>query len=145
MKKLFSIILTLVMGVLLYSQANSEGDLPEFNRAYLKAVLTYNDSDFEYEGGSVNYYEGANAFAFNVDGNSVLYYPHSGSVERFIYIGETMEGVDDAGDTYQLIKTIEAESSKIVYFQLYDNRDYGLKLILEESLMVIHFFNKLIE
>ena len=145
MKKLFSIILTLVMGVLLYSQANSEGDLPEFNRAYLKAVLTYNDSDFEYEGGSVNYYEGANAFAFNVDGNSVLYYPHSGSVERFIYIGETMEGVDDAGDTYQLIKTIEAESSKIVYFKLYDNRDYGLKLILEESLMVIHFFNKLIK
>jgi hypothetical protein len=145
MKKLFSIILTLVMGVLLYSQANSEGDLPEFSRAYLNAVLTYNDSDFEYEGGSVYYYEGANAFAFNVDGNSVLYYPHSGSVERFIYIGETMEGVDDVGDAYQLIKTIEVESSEIVYFQLYDNKKYGLKLIYEESLMVIHFFNKLIE
>ena len=50
MKKLFSIILTLVMGVLLYSQTNSEGNLSEFSRAYLKAVLTYNDSDFEMKG-----------------------------------------------------------------------------------------------
>ena len=75
----------------------------------------------------------------------MLYYPHSGPIERFIYIGATMEGEDTAGDTYQLIKTIEVESAEIVYFQLYDNRDYGLKLIYEESLMVIHFFNKFIE
>ena len=145
MKKLFSIILTLVMGVLLYSQTSSEGNLSEFSRAYLKAVLTYNDSDFEYEGERVKYFEGANAFTFNVDGNSVLYYPHSGPIERFIYIGATMEGEDTAGDTYQLIKTIEVESAEIVYFQLYDNKEYGLKLIYEESLLVVHFYNKIIE
>ena len=126
--------LLLLLSVLL--TLNVKGQ-EEFSRAYLNVLISYGDS--------IRYYEGANAFTFNVDGNSVLYYPHNGSVERFIYIGETMEGEDTAGDTYQLIKTIEVESSEIVYFQLYDNRDYGLKLIFEESLMVIHFFNKLIE
>ena len=115
--------------------------MPEFSRAYLFASITYTDYESDDEETKVSHFEGANAFTFNVDGNSVLYYPHSGPVERFIYIGPTDEGEDNEGNTYQLIKTIETASSKIVYFQLYDDRTLGLRLIYEESLLIVHFYN----
>ena len=137
MKKIFITILGLIIGVLLYSQTNSE-----FSRAYLNVLVTYYDEDGEKQHIE---YEGSNVFTFNVDGNSILFYKHNGSITKYIYLSNIMDGVDDVGDAYQLIKTIEVESSEIVYFQLYDNKKYGLKLIYEESLMVIHFFNKLIE
>jgi hypothetical protein len=50
----------------------------EFSRAYLNVLISYDDS--------LSFYSGANAFTFNVDGNSILYYPHSGETERFIYV-----------------------------------------------------------
>ena len=137
MKKIFITILGLIIGVLLYSQTNSE-----FSRAYLNVLVTYYDEDGEKQHIE---YEGSNVFTFNVDGNSILFYKHNGSITKYIYLSNIMDGVDDVGDAYQLIKTIEVESSEIVYFQLYDNKIYGLKLIYEESLMVIHFFNKIIE
>ena len=141
MKKLFSTVLGLLIGVFLYSQTSLEENLPEFSRAYLFASITYTDYESDDEETKVSHFEGANAFTFNVDGNSVLYYPHSGPVERFIYIGPTDDGEDNEGNTYQLIKTIEIESSKIVYFQLYDDTDLGLRLIYEESLLIVHFYN----
>ena len=134
MKKiLLSIILVLAIGLPSYSQTTSDEALPEFSRAYLNVMISYGDS--------VYHYEGSNVFTFNVDGNSVIFYPHKGDTERYIYMGNTAEGVDDYGDSYQLIKTIEAVSSDIVYFQLYDNRKYGLNLIYEEPLIIIHFYN----
>lgn len=132
-KVLLSMIALLGIGMVSYSQNTSEEILPEFSRAYLNVMVSYGDS--------VYHYEGANAFTFNVDGNSIMYYPHKGSVERYIYVGSTMSGVDDYGDSYQLIKTIETASSDIVYFQLYDNRVYGLNLIYEEPLIIVHFYN----
>jgi hypothetical protein len=133
-KVLLSMIALLGIGMVSYSQNTSEEILPEFSRAYLKVMVSYGDS--------VYHYEGANAFTFNVDGNSIMYYPHKGDTERYIYIGNTSEGVDDYGDGYQLIKTIEAVSSDIVYFQLYNDRRYGLNLIYEEPLIIVHFYNE---
>jgi hypothetical protein len=133
-KVLLSMIALLGIGMVSYSQNTSEEILPEFSRAYLNVMVSYGDS--------VYHYEGANAFTFNVDGNSIMYYPHKGDTERYIYIGNTSEGVDDYGDGYQLIKTIEAVSSDIVYFQLYNDRRYGLNLIYEEPLIIVHFYNK---
>ena len=127
-------IALLGIGMVSYSQNTSDGILPEFSRAYLNVMVSYGDS--------VYHYEGANAFTFNVDGNSIMYYPHKGDTERYIYIGNTSEGVDDYGDGYQLIKTIEAVSSDIVYFQLYNDRRYGLNLIYEEPLIIVHFYNE---
>ena len=137
MKKIFITILGLIMGVLLYSQTNSE-----FSRAYLNVLVTYYDEDGEKQHKG---YEGSNVFTFNVDGNSILFYKHNGGINKYIYLSNIMDGVDDVGDTYQLIKTIEVESSEIVYFQLYDNKEYGLKLIYEESVFFVHFYNKIIE
>jgi len=133
-KVLLSMIALLGIGMVSYSQNTSEEILPEFSRAYLNVMVSYGDS--------VYHYEGANAFTFNVDGNSIMYYPHKGDTERYIYIGNTSEGVDDYGDGYQLIKTIEAVSSDIVYFQLYNDRRYGLNLIYEEPLIIVHFYNE---
>jgi hypothetical protein len=127
-------IALLGIGMVSYSQNTSEEILPELSRAYLNVMVSYGDS--------VYHYEGANAFTFNVDGNSIMYYPHKGDTERYIYIGNTSEGVDDYGDGYQLIKTIEAVSSDIVYFQLYNDRRYGLNLIYEEPLIIVHFYNE---
>ena len=127
-------IALLGIGMVSYSQNTSEEILPEFSRVYLNVMVSYGDS--------VYHYEGANAFTFNVDGNSIMYYPHKGDTERYIYIGNTSEGVDDYGDGYQLIKTIEAVSSDIVYFQLYNDRRYGLNLIYEEPLIIVHFYNE---
>jgi hypothetical protein len=133
-KVLLSMITLLGIGMVSYSQNTSEEILPEFSRVYLNVMVSYGDS--------VYHYEGANAFTFNVDGNSIMYYPHKGDTERYIYIGNTSEGVDDYGDGYQLIKTIEAVSSDIVYFQLYNDRRYGLNLIYEEPLIIVHFYNE---
>ena len=133
-KVLLSMIALLGIGMVSYSQNTSEEILPEFSRVYLNVMVSYGDS--------VYHYEGANAFTFNVDGNSIMYYPHKGDTERYIYIGNTSEGVDDYGDGYQLIKTIEAVSSDIVYFQLYNDRRYGLNLIYEEPLIIVHFYNE---
>jgi hypothetical protein len=133
-KLLFSVITLFGIGMVSYSQNTTEEILPEFSRAYLNVMLSYGDS--------VTHYEGANVFTFNVDGNSIMYYPHKGDAERYIYVGSTMEGEDDYGDSYQLIKTIEAVSSDIVYFQLYNDRRYGLNLIYEEPLIIVHFYNK---
>jgi hypothetical protein len=133
-KVLLSMIALLGIGMVSYSQNTSEEILPELSRAYLNVMVSYGDS--------VYHYEGANAFTFNVDGNSIMYYPHKGDTERYIYIGNTSEGVDDYGDGYQLIKTIEAVSSDIVYFQLYNDRRYGLNLIYEEPLIIVHFYNE---
>lgn len=127
-------IALLGIGMVSYSQNTSEEILPEFSRAYLNVMVSYGDS--------VYHYDGANAFTFNVDGNSIMYYPHKGDTERYIYIGNTSEGVDDYGDGYQLIKTIEVVSSDIVYFQLYNDRRYGLNLIYEEPLIIVHFYNE---
>jgi len=140
MKKLFSTVLGLLIGVFLYSQTISEENLPEFSRAYLNTSITHTDYTLEQEETTVSHFEGANAFTFNVGGNSVLYYPHFGPVERFIYIGPTTDDKDDGGNLYQFVKTIETETSKIVYFQLYDDEDLGLRLIYEESLLIIHFY-----
>jgi hypothetical protein len=79
----------------------------EFSRAYLNVLISYDDS--------LSFYSGANAFTFNVDGNSILYYPHSGETERFIYVSGIMEDKDRYGDEYQMIKTIEVKTSEIVY------------------------------
>jgi hypothetical protein len=133
-KVLLSMIALLGIGMVSYSQNTSEEILPELSRAYLNVMVSYGDS--------VYHYVGANAFTFNVDGNSIMYYPHKGDTERYIYIGNTSEGVDDYGDGYQLIKTIEAVSSDIVYFQLYNDRRYGLNLIYEEPLIIVHFYNE---
>ena len=106
----------------------------EFSRAYLNVLISYNDS--------LSYYSGANAFTFNVDGNSILYYPHSGETERFIYVSGIIEDKDKYGDEYQMIKTIEVKTSEIVYFQLYKNPIYGLNMIYEEPILLIHFYNE---
>ena len=106
----------------------------EFSRAYLNVLISYEDS--------LSYYDGANAFVFNVDGNSIVYYPHSGPSERFVYVSGINEGVDKYGDEYQMIKTIEASTSEIVYFQLYKNHEFGLNMIFEEPTILIHFYNK---
>jgi hypothetical protein len=74
----------------------------EFSRAYLNVLISYDDS--------LSFYSGANAFTFNVDGNSILYYPHSGETERFIYVSGIMEDKDRYGDEYQMIKTIEVKT-----------------------------------
>jgi hypothetical protein len=133
-KVLFSVITLFGICMVSYSQNTTEEILPEFSRVYLNVMVSYGDS--------VYHYVGANAFTFNVDGNSIMYYPHKGDTERYIYIGNTSEGVDDYGDGYQLIKTIEAVSSDIVYFQLYNDRRYGLNLIYEEPLIIVHFYNE---
>ena len=106
----------------------------EFSRAYLNVLISYEDS--------ISYYDGANAFVFNVDGNSIVYYPHSGPSERFVYVSGINEGVDKYGDEYQMIKTIEASTSEIVYFQLYKNLEFGLNMIFEEPTILVHFYNK---
>ena len=106
----------------------------EFSRAYLNVLISYEDS--------ISYYDGANAFVFNVDGNSIVYYPHSGPSERFVYVSGINEGVDKYGDEYQMIKTIEASTSEIVYFQLYKNLEFGLNMIYEEPILLVHFYNK---
>jgi len=106
----------------------------EFSRAYLNVLISYEDS--------ISYYDGANAFVFNVDGNSIVYYPHSGPSERFVYVSGINEGVDKYGDEYQMIKTIEASTSEIVYFQLYKNHEFGLNMIFEEPTVLVHFYNK---
>jgi hypothetical protein len=140
MKKIIITILALVMGIFMYSQTNSTSENSEFSRAYLNVLVTYYDEDGEKQ---YKEYEGSNVFTFNVDGNSIMFYKHSGDVSRYIYLDNTINGTDDAGDTYQLIKTIDVESSETVYFQLYDNKDFGLKLIYEESVFFIHFYNKI--
>jgi|TARA_R110001583_G_scaffold48685_2_gene152456 hypothetical protein len=106
----------------------------EFSRAYLNVLISYEDS--------LSYYDGANAFTFNVDGNSIIYYPHSGPSERFIYVSGVEDDVDRYGDEYQIIKTIEASTSEIVYFQLYKNLEFGLNMIYEEPILLVHFYNK---
>ena len=106
----------------------------EFSRAYLNVLISYEDS--------LSYYDGANAFTFNVDGNSIIYYPHSGPSERFIYVSGVEDDVDRYGDEYQIIKTIEASTSEIVYFQLYKNLEFGLIMIYEEPILLVHFYNK---
>tara|TARA_B100001063_G_C16749842_1_gene549639 strand:+ start:455 stop:844 length:390 start_codon:yes stop_codon:yes gene_type:complete len=106
----------------------------EFSRAYLNVLISYEDS--------LSYYDGANAFTFNVDGNSIIYYPHSGPSEKFIYVSGVEDDVDRYGDEYQIIKTIEASTSEIVYFQLYKNLEFGLNMIFEEPTILIHFYNK---
>ena len=106
----------------------------EFSRAYLNVLISYEDS--------LSYYDGANAFTFNVDGNSIIYYPHSGPSERFIYVSGVEDDVDRYGDEYQIIKTIEASTSEIVYFQLYKNLEFGLNMIYEEPILLVHFYNE---
>lgn len=106
----------------------------EFSRAYLNVLISYEDS--------LSYYDGANAFTFNVDGNSIIYYPHSGPSERFIYVSGVEDDVDRYGDEYQIIKTIEASTSEIVYFQLYKNLEFGLNMIFGEPTVLVHFYNK---
>jgi hypothetical protein len=106
----------------------------EFSRAYLNVLISYDDS--------ISYYSGANVFTFNVDGNSILYYPHSGDTERFIYISDIAEDKDKYGDEYQMIKTIEVKTSEIVYFQLYNDPRYGLNMIYEEPILLVHFYNE---
>ena len=106
----------------------------EFSRAYLNVLISYEDS--------LSYYDGANAFTFNVDGNSIVYYPHSGPSERFIYVSVVEDDVDRYGDEYQIIKTIEASTSEIVYFQLYKNLEFGLNMIFGEPTVLVHFYNK---
>ena len=105
-----------------------------FSRAYLNVLRSY-ESD-------LSYYEGANVFIFNVDGNSIVYYPHSGPSERFIYVSNITEDTDKYGDEYQIIKTIEVSTSEIVYFQLYKNQEFGLNMIYEEPILLVHFYNK---
>ena len=53
-----------------------------------------------------------------------------------------MEDKDRYGDEYQMIKTIEVKTSEIVYFQLYKNPIYGLNMIYEEPILLIHFYNE---
>lgn len=123
--------LLLLLGVIF--TLNVKGQ-EEFSRAYLNVLISYDDS--------IRYYDGANAFTFNVDGNSILYYPHSGNTERFIYVSGIMVDKDKYGDEYQMIKTIEVRTSEIVYFQLYKNPIYGLNMIYEEPILLIHFYNE---
>lgn len=126
--------LLLLLSVLL--TLNVKGQ-EEFSRAYLNVLISYDDS--------IRYYDGANAFTFNVDGNSILYYPHSGNTERFIYVSGIMVDKDKYGDEYQMIKTIEVRTSEIVYFQLYKDQRYGLNMIYEEPILLIHFYNEELE
>jgi hypothetical protein len=107
----------------------------EFSRAYLNVLISHNDS--------FNYYDGANAFIFNVDGNSIVYYPHTGPTERFVYISDITEDTNASGDEYQIIKTIEVSNSEIVYFQLYKNKEFGLNMIYEDPILLVHFYNKI--
>ena len=127
MKKTILLLATILFTL----SAKSQG---EFSRAYLNVLISYEDS--------ISYYDGANAFVFNVDGNSIVYYPHSGPSERFVYVSGINEGVDKYGDEYQMIKTIEASTSEIVYFQLYKNHEFGLNMIFEEPTVLVHFYNK---
>ena len=127
MKKIILLLATILFTLSAKSQE-------EFSRAYLNVLISYEDS--------LSYYDGANAFTFNVDGNSIIYYPHSGPSERFIYVSGVEDDVDKYGDEYQIIKTIEASTSEIVYFQLYKNLEFGLNMIFGEPTVLVHFYNK---
>mgnify|MGYP001441434380 FL=1 len=127
MKKIILLLATILFTLSAKSQE-------EFSRAYLNVLISYEDS--------LSYYNGANAFTFNVDGNSIIYYPHSGPSERFIYVSGVEDDVDRYGDEYQIIKTIEASTSEIVYFQLYKNLEFGLNMIFGEPTVLVHFYNK---
>ena len=135
MKKiLFSIAMLLISIVQINAQEENK-ELEEFSRAYLNVIINYGED-------SIQHLEGANAFTFNVDQNSIIVYPYSGPKETFVYIGINERGEDYYGDGYQLIKTIEVSTSKIVYFQLYDIVEYGLNLIYGENGYFVHFYNK---
>ena len=128
MKKTILLLATILFTLTVKSQES-------FSRAYLNVLISYEDS--------LSYYDGVNAFIFNVDGNSIIYYPHSGPSERFIYVSGINEDVDKYGDEYQMIKTIEVSTSEIVYFQLYKNQEFGLNMIYEEPILLVHFYNKI--
>tara|TARA_R110000803_G_scaffold19795_2_gene51486 strand:- start:648 stop:1034 length:387 start_codon:yes stop_codon:yes gene_type:complete len=127
MKKIILLLTTILFTLTVKSQE-------PFSRAYLNVLISYEDT--------LSYYDGANAFIFNVDGNSIIYCPHSGPSERFIYVSGINEDVDKYGDEYQMIKTIEVSTSDIVYFQLYKNQEFGLNMIYEEPILLVHFYNK---
>mgnify|MGYP003626239359 FL=1 len=135
MKKILFSIAMLLINIAQINAQEENKEIEEFNRAYLNVIIQYGED-------SIKHFEGANAFTFNVNQNSIVFYPHSGPKETFIYMGEQGRNEDSYGDSYQFIRAIEVNTSKIVYFQLYDIIEYGLNLIYVEDNYFVHFYNK---
>jgi len=119
--------LLLIACVVLTSCAYSQ----EFTRAFLHANMVFSED-------SVVNYESSNAFTFNVDGNSIKFFGHSGEIRRYIYLEVDSDLKDGNGDDYSIIKTIRVGSSDIWYFFIYK---YNVSMYSAEVDLVINFYN----
>ena len=122
MKKLL-LIACLVLTSCAYSQ--------EFTRAFLHATMVFTDD-------SIVDYESSNAFTFNIDGNSIKFFGHSGEINRYIYLAIDPDLKDDDGADFSIIKTIHVGSSDIWYFYVFE---YNVSMYSAETGLLVNFYN----
>tara|TARA_R110002153_G_scaffold94527_4_gene227857 strand:+ start:340 stop:720 length:381 start_codon:yes stop_codon:yes gene_type:complete len=119
--------LLLIACVVLTSCAYSQ----EFTRAFLHVNMVFSED-------SVVNYESSNAFTFNVNGNSIKFFGHSGEINRYIYLEVDSDLKDGNGDDYSIIKTIRVGSSAIWYFFIYE---YNVSMYTAEIDLLVNFYN----
>lgn len=119
--------LLLIACVVLTSCAYSQ----EFTRAFLHVNMVFSED-------SVVNYESSNAFTFNVNGNSIKWFGHSGEINRYIYLEVDSDLKDGNGDDYSIIKTIRVGSSAIWYFFIYE---YNVSMYTAEIDLLVNFYN----
>jgi len=119
--------LLLIACVVLTSFAYSQ----EFTRAFLHANIVFSDD-------SIIHYESSNALTFNVDGNSIKFFGHTGGTSRYIYLANEIKRKDENNVNYTVIKTIHVGTSDIWFFYVFK---YDVSMYCPKADLAINFYN----
>jgi len=109
-----------------------------------KMVRKYNAVTFFNETESTEWTankEGHNTFIINCNANGdILYLKANKEMEMLVRIGSATKGRDKEGHGYQLVK-MRDQNKRVLYFQLYDDEEDGVKMIYHDLKFMMQFIN----